>query len=191
MSKTSIAAMDDDALFFYSKSKDAAPGSGANERVADPAAYAELARMAHWRRMLSNFHAGEPFDFRGRRYRTIEHAFQAAKLALTDDAKAYQLSMDSGSDVGLSQDGGEARKKRKWAVLDAEQLATWDSRSLSVMAEIAAAKYAADGEARRVLLATGRAQLWHVVPRGRPARFEHLEKLRENLRENLRTELAT
>lgn len=171
-----------DSLYFYSKSKDAAPGKGAREQVADPKAYAELAGIPDWRKVLSNFHAGEPFSYMGKRWKTIEHAFQAMKLRLVDEDKFHQLSIDSGSEVGLAADGLAARKKRKWVVLNPEQLARWNAQSDAVMAEIAKAKYAADPHARKVLFATGKAQLWHLVPRGKPIRFEHLEKLRSTLK---------
>lgn len=171
-----------DTLYFYSKSKDAAPGKGAREQVADPMAYAALAKIKDWRKVLSNFHLGEPFSYMGRRWRTIEHAFQAMKLRLADEDKFHQLSMDSGSEVGLSGDGLAAQKKRKWVVLTPEQLKHWHAMSDATMAEIAKAKYAADPHAREVLFATGKAQLWHLVTRGKPVRFEHLEKLRTTLK---------
>jgi hypothetical protein len=47
------------------------------------------------------------------------------------------------------------------------------------MEEAARAKYMADPNARRILSLTEDAELWHVVPRGKPTRFLHLEKIRE------------
>lgn len=51
-----------------------------------------------------------------------------------------------------------------------------------MMAEIARAKYSQCADARRVLLATRNAQLWHIVPRSKPVRFHHLEAIRTSLR---------
>jgi hypothetical protein len=89
--------------------------------------------------------------------------------------------MDSGSELGLRGDGAAARAKRKWAVLPPAALAAWNAQASRVMAAIAAAKYAESAEARAVLKATGRAQLWHLVPRGQPVRFVHLEAIRAGL----------
>lgn len=172
--------MNTDTLRFYSRSKEAAPGRGAGEEVAAPSAYAALARTPGWRRVLSNFHVC-PFRFRGKTYRSIEHAFQATKIALADPARAASFAADSGSALGLG-DGATAQAARKLVRLTPAQLAVWGAVSQLVMAEAASAKYAQCEEARRVLLATGRAHLWHIVPRGRPVRFRHLERIRADLR---------
>jgi predicted NAD-dependent protein-ADP-ribosyltransferase YbiA (DUF1768 family) len=174
-----------DRLCFYSRSADGkAPGKGAGEHVADPRAYRALAGIKGWRKVLSNFHAGAPFEFRGRTYRTIEHAFQAAKIAIADPAKAHLFSLDSGDAIGRG-DGGVAQKHRKLVRLDGAQLARWDAVKDAVMAAAAEAKYAACAEARRVLCATGAAELWHIVGRGAPpARFAHLERIRARLCNN-------
>ena len=171
-----------DKLYFYSKSKDAKPGRGVREQVGDPSAYAGLASIPHWRRVLSNFHAGKkPFLYKNLHWQTIEHAFQAVKLGRIRQEFFKVFSVESGTELGCAEDGLAARKKRKWALLSPSQLAEWNAQSEAVMAEIARAKYATDAEARRVLLATGKAELWHVVPRGQPIRFRHLELLREEL----------
>ena len=168
--------MSSDKLVFYSKSRDVAPGKGANESVRDVAAYAELSRIKNWRKVLSNFHEAA-FMFRGHTYKTIEHAFQAAKIALVDEAAAYRFTTDSGDPLGHG-DGLTARKNRKLVVLNSTDLQTWDAMSASVMHEIARAKYDQCAEARIVLGATKDAELWHVVPRGKPVRFVHLEAIR-------------
>jgi hypothetical protein len=41
--------------------------------------YPELAQLKDWRKVLSNFHV-DPFEYEGHTYRSIEHAFHAAKL---------------------------------------------------------------------------------------------------------------
>jgi predicted NAD-dependent protein-ADP-ribosyltransferase YbiA (DUF1768 family) len=165
-----------DKLFFYSKSADKPPGKGANEVVADPRQYAELASIPHWRKVLSNFHVC-PFQFQGGTYRSIEHAFQARKIAIADPVKARQFTVESGSPLGLG-DGADAQKARKLVRLTPEQLAYWDGIKDVVMEAAATAKYAACPAALAVLRATGNAQLWHVVSRSKPVRFEHLERLR-------------
>lgn len=168
-----------DILCFYSKSKDARPGKGVGEVVEDPAAYAELAAIQDWRRVLSNFHMC-PFIFEGHTYNTIEHAFQAAKIALADPEKAAWFTLESGHAIGQG-DGLIARKNRKVVILRPNQIVEWNRSSLDVMERAAREKFRACEEARRVLKATGFAQLWHVMPRAAPLRFLHLERIRDEL----------
>lgn len=165
-----------DILRFSSRSPDKAPGKGAGEAVADPTAYAALARFPNRRRVLSNFHVG-PFEFEGRTYRTIEHAFQSRKIRLVDPAAAALFSLESGSELACG-DGLAARRARKLVVLPPEKIREWDAMSADVMRQIAAAKYGQCAAARAVLRATEQAQLWHVAPRMKPVRFEHLEVIR-------------
>ena len=169
-----------DLLFFYSKSAPKAPGSGAREQLASPHAYAALASHPNWRRTLSNFHLS-PFKFEGRTYRTIEHAFQAKKIALADPARAAEFTVESGTELGARGDGLAARKQRKMVKLSPAQIAEWDSISDGVMASIQKAKFTQCTEAARVLLDTQRAQLWHVVPRSAAVRFSGLERIRDDL----------
>ena len=76
-----------DRLVFHSASRHVrVPGTG--EIVANPADYAELNRIADWRRTLSNFDVRE-FEWdgtgtfpRGTLWNTIEHAYHASKYAV-------------------------------------------------------------------------------------------------------------
>lgn len=168
-----------DRLFFYSNSADARPGRGAREAVACAAAYEGLAKVPHWRRVLSNFHV-EPFVSDGRTFRTIEHAFQAAKIAIASREDAARFTVESGDAIGAG-DGPVAQKNRKLRRLTPAQLAQWDAAKDGVMARAAECKYAQSALARDVLARTGGAELWHLVPRGAPVRFAHLEAIRAAL----------
>lgn len=176
--ETAMAASHD-RLYFFSGSKDVYPGKGVHEHVDDPGAYTELSKIKHWRRVLSNFHES-PFEYMGYQWNTIEHAFQGVKLGLEDMDKMFQMTLNSKSDVG-SGSGKDARAKRKWVVLSQTNLQRWDKMKDSVMEEIARAKFGSDIEAMTVLRLTQKAQLWHVVPRGKPVQFTHLERIRYNL----------
>jgi len=169
-----------DRLFFYSKSRDAAPGKGANEVVRLPARYATLASIPDWRKVLSNFHWC-PFSYRGSTYNTIEHVFQAEKIALADPVKARWFTRESGHPIGQG-DGAMAQKHRKLVHLNEKQLRAWDRQKDWVMKAAAIEKYAACPEARKVLRATREAELWHVVMRKQAVRFTHLEDIRATLR---------
>jgi ribA/ribD-fused uncharacterized protein len=170
-----------DRLFFYSNSADRAPGEGANEQVADPKLYAELKGIPNWRKRLSNFWEAD-FKLDGVTYRTVEHAFQAAKIALVDATKAKLFTLESGSE--LARGGGlEARKQRKMVMLTPAQLATWNAHKHTHMGAAMRAKFTQHAELGKVLLATGSAELWHGTGRGQPpARILELEAVRAELR---------
>jgi ribA/ribD-fused uncharacterized protein len=159
-----------------------APGKGAGESLESSAdTYKELKAMKGWRKILSNF-AVTPFTWKGKRWNTVEHAFQAAKFETLAPELFDSFSLTSDSE--LSKAGGDAaRSERKALVFTSAQKAEWDVRSSSVMRELWEAKFSQSEEARRVLLLTENAQLWHAAPRVAKVRWEELEAIREKLRE--------
>jgi hypothetical protein len=177
-----------DKLFFYSRSQDVAPGLEELESVADPSKY-DLDLIPNFRCLLSHFDDSVDFKFEGRRWRTLEHVWQGKKIMVGDKEEGYQFCLDSGSE--LSKGGGyEAWKQRKSIKLtDAELEAAAESRK-EWLPQAAIAKFTASYQAKMekerrpalALLATGDAQLWHVV-RGKNVRFHHLEEARRHLRE--------
>lgn len=166
-----------DKLYFYSKSRAAKPGHGVNEIIMDPEKYTDLS--PHFRRVLSNFHVYK-FEYNGHSYNSIEHAFQACKIALVDPEKSLWFTSDNGHEIGMG-DGAIAQKNRKLVKLDKDHLQLWDSIKDKVMKDISIAKYHACEEATHVLKATREAQLWHIVCRKPPVRFVHLEEIRSML----------
>lgn len=168
-----------DKLYFFSKSRNVPVGKGANEIVADISLYEELEKIKDWRKILSNFHMCR-FKFDGRTYNTIEHVFQSKKIEIVDKEKSLWFSVDSGHQIGQG-DGDIARKNRKLCKLNNEQLKIWSKMKDDIMYSASLAKYKTCKEAREVLKNTNGAQLWHIVSRGKPVRFEHLEKIREEL----------
>lgn len=168
--------MGTDKLYFYSKSKDMAPGKGANELVADSKSYKALSDIKDWRRILSNFHVHD-FVWNGYTWRSIEHAFQGAKIGLASAEKMFEFTVESGSELGLG-DGLAARKARKLVVLNPIQLKQWGSIKEDLMYEMALEKYRACEIARFVLKGTGEAELWHIEMRASAIRFHHLERIR-------------
>ena len=166
-----------DKLYFFSKSKDCVAGMGANEVVQDPSQYATL--PLDFRKVLSNFHYA-PFAYNGHTYNTIEHVFQSAKIALVDEETALWFTVESGHEIGLG-DGAKAQSKRKLVLLQKGDLAKWNKIKDIVMKDAAIAKYSDNEEVKRVLRATGDAELWHIVSRSKPVRFLHLEEIRDTL----------
>jgi predicted NAD-dependent protein-ADP-ribosyltransferase YbiA (DUF1768 family) len=168
-----------DKLYFYSKSRDVYPGKGANEQVKDESLYAELSAFKDFRRILSNFHVC-PFKFEDLTYNSIEHAFQAKKIELVDPEKAKWFTTESGHKIGQG-DGSMAQKNRKLVVLPPADLKKWNQSKMQIMKRISIAKYFECEEAKKVLLATKQAQLWHIVSRKPAMRFVHLEEIRTML----------
>lgn len=169
-----------DRLYFFSGSADRPPGEGAHESVADTCDYAALAGVRHWRRMLSNFWVAD-FTLGGRTYRTVEHAFQAAKIAMVDPVLAGRFALDSGSELARG-DGLAARRQRKLVLLDEALLRRWNESKHAVMRDAMRAKFSQHEPLRNVLLATLSAELWHGTGRGQPpTRIHDLETIRDLL----------
>lgn len=174
--KELLASTANDKFYFFSKSALLPPGKGANEFVADETLYQNLG--VGFRQVLSNFHFC-PFKFDdGYTYNTIEHVFQAKKIALVNDKEAFKFTVESGHAIGQG-DGAVAQKNRKLVKLDDKQLAHWHTIKYEIMKAAALAKYQTCKEAAMILKATLNAELWHIVSRKKPERFTHLEQVRE------------
>lgn len=167
---------------FFSRSIDAAPGKGAGEEMSgNPVRFDALEKEPNWRRTLSNF-AHAPFVWKGLTWNTVEHAFQAAKFEDRDFDVFFNFSETSQSELGLG-DGKAARDNRKVVRLTNAEIDAWDKKSQSVMQQLWRHKFYHDADARRVLLKTRDAQLWHIRPRQESVRWTGLEDLRDELRE--------
>jgi predicted NAD-dependent protein-ADP-ribosyltransferase YbiA (DUF1768 family) len=167
-----------DTLFFFSKSADKPVGKGTNEHVSNPQDYMQLGQITHWRKILSNFYVA-PFVWRDRTWNSVEHAFQASKIALVDSVKSEWFTMESGHELGQG-DGCAARKCRKLVLLNSEKLQEWNRMKSGLMEDILYAKFSQIDLPRKVLLATGNAVLLHGA-RGPVERQIELEKVRERL----------
>jgi predicted NAD-dependent protein-ADP-ribosyltransferase YbiA (DUF1768 family) len=174
-------------FYFYSKSADTLPGTGANERLGDCSAgdFEELRQYSNWRKILSNFSCGH-FEYAGSHYRTAEHAFQGKKIGLVDPTKGGTFALESNSRLSVG-DGDLARKNRKMILLKERQLQQWDQIKEFVLEEILRAKFTQEETSKRILLATKDAELWHGA-RGVPkSRQLSLEKIRLELQQAIGT----
>ena len=115
-------------------------------------------------------------------FRTIEHGFHYFKIQLADPARAFDFALESGSDLS-NGDGLAARRARKLVILTPRQLQKWDSIRDSVLYFLSKCRFSQDTLSKKVLLAPKNAQLWHIVSRRNPVRFDHLERVRQELRE--------
>lgn len=170
-----------DKLFYFSGSRDVKPGKGTNEHVSVPSKYSYLEGIKDWRKILSNFHL-QPFTWQGKTWNTVEHAFQASKIALVDKNKAKSFTLESGSVLGRGS-GADARKQRKMVVLSPEKLKYWAKIKDDVMEDIIYHRYKNEPDLQKVLLATGDAELWHVVLRSKPEHVFYLERVRSRIRD--------
>jgi predicted NAD-dependent protein-ADP-ribosyltransferase YbiA (DUF1768 family)/DNA-directed RNA polymerase subunit M/transcription elongation factor TFIIS len=129
---------------------------------------------------LSNF-APTPFEWKDHQWNSAEHAYHAAKFETLNPDVFYSFTLDSGSELGQG-DGSLAQKQRKAVKFTKAQQADWDAKKAGLLTEIWRAKFTQNEEAKRVLLLTGKAELWHVIPRS--ATKEHwtaLEEIRAEL----------
>ncbi len=173
-----------DRFLFFSGSKDTKPGEVVSGRKEQEHAeniddYKELNHIKDWRKILSNFHVS-PFIYKDVTYNSIEHGFQAQKIALVDKEKAKLFTLESNSELAKG-DGFMAQKQRKMVILTNDLLEKWGQMNSQIMEELAIAKYNQCKEAAHVLKLTKNAELWHIVTRKGITRFSHLERIRNTL----------
>ena len=180
----------DIVIAFYSKSADAPyPGSGSSEKMKEghKKEYEELHKILQWRKKLSNFWEA-PFLLNGHRWNSVEHYYQGSKFRLENPEFYYQFSLDSGSalskDPVLAKSSGGKDTKHKYRskniMMDKKFMET---RSKEEMFRSQYAKFTQNEDLTRLLLATKRATLLHIVGRGKPnILFDELMYIREMLR---------
>ena len=179
-----------DKLYFFNKSKDVPAGQGANEYVEDAEEYSSLNLIKNWRQHLSNqdeckFKWKNPFTNETFTYNSVEHAYQASKyLSVRMKDIAYKFTLESKDPI--SED--DAQKYRQLVSLDSKQQSKWNMVKKEILESISRSKFEACKTSKRALLLTRNAELWHIVPRQRAQRFDHLEKLREELRASIDSE---
>lgn len=176
-----------DRLVFYSKASDTAPGYGKfkNEWVNDPKheKWKELASITNWRRTLSSLFVA-PMKIDGYTFQTVEHYLQYRKIALADEKRALEFTVESGSKLG-QEDGFAARKARKMVMLSKDQWSRWEALEPSVKEKAKLAKFKKGTLCYRVLMATHDAELWHFAPRCPAIRMKRTEELRDQLKNEM------
>jgi predicted NAD-dependent protein-ADP-ribosyltransferase YbiA (DUF1768 family) len=163
-------------FFFNSKSRDVAPGKGVNESLENPKDFDDLKNIKDWRKILSNFYV-ERFVYNSHTYNSVEHAFQAVKIALVDKDKAFWFTIESGNEIGLGS-GDVAQKNRKLIKLSKIQLDEWDKIKYNVMINITKERVKQSETYQKVLRETKNAELWHIRVRKSSIRNKYLEDIR-------------
>lgn len=189
------APTEQDVLYFVWFLPKVPPGEGVNERVADRKDYTAL--PLEYRQQLSNFWAArfritqkelpaELCDAFGEHsdWLTVEHLFQACKIALASVQAARTFSLDS--HTLLSQKPGlAARNQRMMVKLDARQLKRWEAIRDQVLLAGLRAKFTQNPELTATLLSTREAALTHSIGR-EPF---NADKMRQHALELVRSEL--
>jgi hypothetical protein len=175
-----------DIITFFAFSADKKPGQGVGEFVADPKLYIELEHIPHWRRVFSSLWDNEAFehiclDGAKRRFKSVCHALNAEKFLFAGYKDiAVSFSLDSNSELGKAS-GLTAHKARKIVKIKEEIITEWWEIEKEIKRKIYLSRYS-KGLARKVMLATGNAELWNRGPRITTIRCTSLEAIREEIR---------
>ena len=179
----------DIVLAFHSKSPDTPfPGSGAYEKMKDghTKEYDELHKFLQWRKKLSNVWIA-PFVLNGHRWNSVEHYYQGSKFKINNPDFYMQFSLDSDSE--LSKDPSQAKiaggkdlkhKYRSKNIQIDEDFSS--SRDKEEMFRSQYAKFTQNEDLTRLLIATKRATLLHIVGKNKEnVVFEGLMYIRDML----------
>lgn len=198
--------MPPDKLYFHADSAAVPPGKGVHEQVADPARYSPLWRSAaRWREALSDawpvelmmpprppVEGHEPFP--PLPCESVEHcmklAWQYPIFRRVNAAGQLNQLHRVGFTVFCQQHNRSHMTNLTWLRMTPLEEANWVATKDEFRAQCEWLKFSEDAELRGLLLATGDAQLWEIMARGKkPAeRARGLERVRKALREG-RTEL--
>lgn len=160
-------------LSFYSGSADKPAGTGAAE-ILGTGDFTRLNAVRNWRRILSNFHCGDPFDLDERRWASVEHYFQANKFVMID--RVYYETFTLGANRG-PVDGIAALRAGRAKRMTPAQCEEWGVISPLVMAAAREAKFRQNPHLVAILRSTQDAILMHK------GGVEHdLMQLRDELR---------
>lgn len=180
-----------DKFYFYSGSKDVAPGKGKNEQLNSKNKYELLENTKDWRKMLSNFWV-EPFQCEGLTWNTLEHYYHSRKfIDYPEFAKMFSLESESefcrdpafAKSIGGKSGKSKNIKYKRPANIKANPNVFKKEVNDRIFTIGMIAKFTQSKKLKEVLLETGEAELWHIVSRSpNPIRFTYLEKVRDCIR---------
>lgn len=164
-------------LMFFSRSTDSLPGLGIDESIhnCNRSKYEELAKIPHWRRVLSNFYTRDGdahlFVLDGLHWRSVEHYFQAAKFVSINPQYYASFALESGSPLSRA-DGPVAKKAGREIKLTPNEVADWDARKDVALARAREAKFTQNQDCKRILILTDGALLTHRASVRSPICYE-------------------
>lgn len=187
---------------YYSKSANVKPGKGSGEYLNIGDDFTELSPIKDWRKMLSNFYIS-PFIVDNNDWNSVEHFFHAVKFRNGKNYDYYKTFALSGNrpwsiDPIYAKQAGKAgrvsgvtgkiydKKIGDYKIPKDVTLRTdfytnkIDKKSESIAFLV---KFTQNEELKNMLLATGDAELFHYVGRGKPnLHMKNLMKVRECIR---------
>jgi predicted NAD-dependent protein-ADP-ribosyltransferase YbiA (DUF1768 family) len=172
-------SLSNERLSFSTDAPDKKPGALKHDLIRHPGNYEELATIQHWRRKLGN-HWIAPFETDGRTWNTLEHRLQASKIAFSDPEKAELFTLESQSELSKG-DGNMAKKSGHIVKMRPEELEAWKDKKNDLLADALRCKFGSNQEMKRVLLATGEAELYYISHNEEPRRQKLLEFIRSEL----------
>ena len=205
-----------DKFVFFSKSANKEPGFGTGETKLTDSKYEYLKKTKNWRQMLSNFYVS-PFELDDNIWNSVEHFFHAIKFRNDKkSSKEYEFyktftlkSKSPWSEIPvLAKKAGQAGKPGYTAILDGiiipkdvrlrPDFYPQPLRKSFVISKLQTlaffAKFSQNPELKKVLLATGTAELWHFPGRGKTGGnilFKELMIVRECIRKFENSDLST
>ena len=191
---------------YYSKSANAKPGKGSGEYLNIGDDFTELSLIKDWRKMLSNFYIS-PFIVDNNDWNSVEHFFHAVKFRNGkkegknyDYYKTFALTGKrpwSTNPIYAKQAGKAGRVNEVTEKIydkkigdykipkDVKLLTDFYTHKIDKKLESIAflAKFTQNEGLKNMLLATGNAELFHYVGRGKPnLHMKNLMKVRECIR---------
>jgi len=188
----------DICFYFYSTSRNVAPGKGKEEKLPKEFEneYIELSQIKDWRKKLSNL-AESPFELDNLHWYSVEHYYQASKFKKNNNAFYRTFSLDSGSVLSTNPNmakaaGGKTglyqkeRLRDKKIKVDPDFFDGPQPRVKKEMYMAQYAKFSQNEDMRKLLLATKDANLFHMLTRSsEPQVFYNLIYLRYLIKEKI------
>ena len=183
---------DDDIVFqFYSKSNDKPlPGKGNGEKIPPDKVkdFSELSQIVSWRKKLSNFWDENEMQIDGKKWKSVEHYYQASKFVEGNPEFYAQFSLDSGSelskDVAMANAAG-GKTGRLGAIVLRDKTIKMDKdfekNSEAIMEKAQYIKFSENQGLKNLLKLTGKAKLLYYRRAAEPEIFYTLMKIRNRL----------